>query len=176
MWTRVVELVWFDNRYRTNDIILLYLTRICISVICRPARERGRFWGGREEGVGKGKKKRRKRRRWSCLGRGQWSHLDAGCKTTWGLPIVVVGLVSTVNSGDSTRGWKRRFLHRQRRIVQPLPLPPPHVAEPLPDKVRPNAPRFLSLSLSLSFRAFFNLNLFEQLPPLFEMSPSLSPV
>lgn len=71
------------------------------------------------------------------LDRGQWSHLDAGCKTTWGLPVVVVGLISTVNSGDSTRGWKRRFHHRQRRTVQPLPLPPPHVAEPLPDKVRP---------------------------------------
>lgn len=91
-----------------------------------------------QERSGKEEEKKTKAVPVILLDRGQWSHLDAGCKTTWGLPVVVVGLISTVNSGDSTRGWKRRFHHRQRRIVQPLPLPPPHVAEPLPDKVRCN--------------------------------------
>lgn len=102
---------------------------------------------------------------------------------------MVVGLVSTVNSGgDSTRGWKRRFLHRQRRIVQPLPLPPPHVAEPLPDKVIVQTHQdfvsifFFSFFLLFSsfsssfffFDAFFNFNLFV-LPsyPLSNVSISL---
>lgn len=92
------------------------------------------------------------------LDRGQWSHLDAGCKTTWGLPVVVVGLISTVNSGDSTRGWKRRFHHRQRRIVQPLPLPPPHVAEPLPDKVRCNDSIIIwELIIFSKYRSYFDI-------------------
>lgn len=114
------------HAYRSNFSSLWFLGQSKNAVVLK-IRERS----GKEE------EKKTKAVPVILLDRGQWSHLDAGCKTTWGLPVVVVGLISTVNSGDSTRGWKRRFHHRQRRIVQPLPLPPPHVAEPLPDKVRP---------------------------------------
>lgn len=122
--------LFLDNKSKTSSFIFIS------SFSLRLRSMRRQIWGQRRDKGERSPTRGGLKGGFDRLGY-RWSRPDANRETTRGLPGPFVGLISTADPGDfaEQRCYAALSSPSTARQTQPLPLPPPHVAAPSPDKV-----------------------------------------